>query len=81
MDEQLVGTLRYENYKADIFSTSPAEFRIVYSDPGGKTLEVAPLTGVSTYHQREAEIMEHMRALKTLGDKAPESDLGDPGEY
>jgi hypothetical protein len=82
MDEQLVGTLNFENYRADIFSTSaPGEFRVVYLDASGKTVEVAPLTGISTYHQRESEIVEHMRELKALGNKAPRSDLGDPGEY
>ncbi len=82
MDEQQVGTLSVEGYKAQVYSTStPGEFRVIYQDPAGKTLEEAPLTGISTYRQREPEILAR---LQELHDGAPPSrapDLGDAGEY
>ncbi len=82
MDEQLVGTLKHGEYKADIFSTSmPGEFRVVYQDPAGKTLVEAPLTGISSYKQRESEIHDRLKRLSE-GEKAPAiPDQGDPGEY
>ena len=82
MDEQLVGTLQHSGYKADIFSTSmPGEFRVVYQDPAGETLVEAPLTGISSYKQRESEILDRLKRLSE-GEKTPETpDQGDAGEY
>ncbi|HLH02842.1 MAG TPA: hypothetical protein VKX25_08730 [Bryobacteraceae bacterium] len=82
MDEQLVGTLRHENYTAEIFSISlPGEFRVVYRDPQGQAIEEAMLTGISSYKQREAEI--HRRLEKLAHGAAPSetTDRGDSGEY
>lgn len=82
MDEQLVGTLTYHDYKADVYSSSvPGEFRIVYRDPGGKELEQAPLTGISTYHQRENEILQRLHKLSEGAPPRRTPDLGDAGEY
>lgn len=64
MQEQFVGTLLHGEYKAEIFSTSiPGEFKVVYLDPHGKTLDEVPLAGISTYKQREHEIAEQLRRL------------------
>ena len=82
MDEQIVGTLTFTDYKADVYSTSaPGEFRVVYRDSSGKILEEAPLTGISTYHQREAEITDRLRQLQEGAQPSQTPYLGDPGEY
>ena len=82
MDAQLVGTLTYSEYKAEIYSTElPGEFRVSYQNPEGKQLEEAPLTGISSYKQRETEITERLKEL--AGGAAPNDSthLGDAGEY
>jgi len=82
MDEQLVGTLKHGEYKAEIFSTSiPGEFRVVYQDPSGKTLVEAPLTGISSYRQRESEILNRLISLSDGVQPPKTPDQGDPGEY
>jgi len=82
MDEQLVGTLSFLDYKADIYSTAvPAEFRVVYLDGAGQMLEESPLTGVSTYRQRESEITDRLRQLKEGAQPSRTPYLGDSGEY
>jgi hypothetical protein len=82
MDEQQVGTLTFSGYTAQVYSTkTPGEFRVIYQDPGGKTLEEAPLTGISTYHQRESEILARLRQFRDGAPPAPTPYLGDPGEY
>ncbi len=82
MEEQLVGTLKHGEYKAEIFSTSmPGEFKVVYVDPGGKTIEEAPLTGISTYKMRETEIGDQLRKLAHGAPPPPNPDRGDSGEY
>lgn len=82
MEEQLVGTLRHENYTAEIFSTSlPGEFKIVYHDPEGKTLEEVMLTGISTYKQREAEIHHRLEKFAHGATPSKTPDRGNPGEY
>jgi len=81
-ETQLVGTLTHGDYKAEIFSTNmPGEFKVVYQDPAGKELEEAPLTGISSYRQREGEISEHLRQLAHGSPPAKVPDLGDSGEY
>lgn len=82
MDAQMVGTLNYQDWKAEIYSTSvPGEFRVVYLDPSGTEMEEAPLTGISTYKQREGEIIDRLRQFSTGAkpDKTPYQ--GDAGEY
>lgn len=82
MDEQLVGTVSFLDYKADIYSTAvPGEFRVVYLDASGQMLEESPLTGVSTYRQREAEIAARLRQLKQGAQPSQTPYLGDSGEY
>jgi hypothetical protein len=82
MEERLVGTLKHGQYKAEIFSTSfPGEFKVLYRDPQGKVLEEAPLTGISTYKQREAEISKHLKKLAHGAPPSATPDRGDAGEY
>ena len=82
MDEQPVGTFEYSGLKAEVYSSDlPGEFKIVFRDSAGKTLEETPLTGVSTYRQRESEIMERLRQLSEGKSTAPEPDLASSGEY
>ena len=82
MDTQLVGTLTYGDFKAEVFSTNmPGEFRVAYQDASGKTMEEAPLTGISSYKQREGEIKERLQALADGTPPARTPDQGDAGEY
>lgn len=82
MDAQLVGTLSYQDYKADIYSTSvPGEFKVVYLNDAGKPLEEAPLTGISSYKQRETEIVDRLRQLSEGAQPAETPYQGDSGEY
>jgi hypothetical protein len=82
MEEQLVGTVCHGEYKAEIFSTSlPGEFRVIYCDPNGNVLEEAPLTGISSYKQREAEIARHLQKLAHGAEPPSVPDRGDSGEY
>ncbi len=80
-ENHLVGTLSHGEYTAEVFSTNiPGEFKVVYQDASGKQLEEAPLTGISSYRQRENEIREHLSRL-AHGETTAVPDLGDPGEY
>ncbi len=83
MDEQQpVGVLTFQDYKANVYSTSiPGEFRVAYIDASGTTLEEAPLTGISTYRQREAEIVDRLQQLHNGSTPSATPDLGDAGEY
>jgi hypothetical protein len=82
MDEQPVGTLTFSGYTAHVYSTNtPGEFRVIYQDPAGKTLEEAPLTGISTYHQRESEILDRLRQFRDGARPSRTPDLCDAGEY
>lgn len=82
MDAQHVGTLNYKDCKAEIFSTeAPGEFKVIYSDAKGSHLEEAPLTGISTYKQREGEILDRLRQLCEGAPPVRTPDRGDSGEY
>jgi hypothetical protein len=83
MEEMSVRTLAEAGWKAEIYSTAiPGEFRVVYEDDQGHTVEQTRVTGISSYHQREGEILDHLHKLRT-GEIVPEQpvDLSDPGEY
>jgi hypothetical protein len=82
MDGELVATLVHQNFKADVYSLNvPGEFTVVYSDASGKPVEEAPLTGISSYHQREPEIMARLMQLAHGAKPKPRPDQGDSGEY
>jgi len=82
MEEQLVGTLTHSEYKAEVFSTSlPGEFRVVYRDSQGKPVHESMLTGISSYRQREHEIMDQLSELAHGVPASRTPDLGDAGEY
>jgi hypothetical protein len=82
MEDQPVGTLTYSDLKADVYSTSlPGEFKVIYRDSTGSILAEEPLSGVSTYRQREPEILDRLHQLSERGTLAPNSALADSGEY
>ena len=82
MDATLVGTLTFSDFKADVYSMSlPGEFKVVYQDSAGTVLEEAPVTGISTYKQREPEILARLQELKEGNPAQSTPDQGDPGEY
>lgn len=82
MDEQLVGTLRAGRYKAEVFSLSiPGEFRVEYHGPGNVKIEEDMLAGISTYKQREHEIVARLNELAAGATARGDRDAGDAGEY
>ena len=82
MEEQFITSLTHKNYKADIFSTEiPGEFKVCYHGPGGEVLEEVPLTGISSYKQREDEIKGRLKQLSEGAKPQAVPDVGDAGEY
>lgn len=82
MDGELVATLTHNGFKAEVYSLSiPGEFKVVYSSPGGEMIEEKPLTGISSYKQREPEIMARLKQLSKGAAPAKTPDRGDAGEY
>lgn len=82
MEARLLTSFDYEGWKADIYSADlPGEFKVAYRNAEGKTVEEAPLTGISTYHQRSREILDRLKALAEGAAPAKVPDRGDWGEY
>lgn len=82
MDLQLVGTLTYADFRAEVYSTNlPGEFRLVYRDAAGLVVEEGVLTGISSYKQRETEILHRLRELQEGTPAAKTARAGDVGEY
>jgi hypothetical protein len=82
MEEQLVRTLTRGDWTAEIYSMSmPGEFEVVYRNSVGDEVERVTVTGVSSYHQREAEIIERLEQLRKGDLSAAKPDLEDAGEY
>ena len=82
MSDQLVGTLTDGSISADIYSLAmPGEFQVVYRDASGQVLEEGRLTGISSYKQREKEILERLSQLSHGAKPSANPDLGDAGEY
>jgi len=82
MDEQPIGRFEHVGFQAEVYSTSlPGEFRIVYRDRSDQILEEGLLTGVSSYRQRESEIIERLKQLSEGKEVAPPADLTSSGEY
>ncbi|HTU47198.1 MAG TPA: hypothetical protein VMF91_19200 [Bryobacteraceae bacterium] len=64
MEAQLVETFGDGDVKADVYSLAmPGEFQVIYRNAAGKILEEDLLTGISTYKQREPEILARLHAL------------------
>ena len=80
MDSPLA-TLENGTCKAEIYENSlPGEFTVRYRGQDGSVLAEEPLTGVSSYRQREAEIRQ--RLDEVCGGQAIEpTGLSDSGEY
>jgi hypothetical protein len=79
---QQVGSLSYGDLRAEIYDTNiPGEFKVAYRDSNGKMLEWSQLAGISTYRQREDEILARLRELAEGAPPKTVPDLGDWGEY
>ncbi len=77
-----IATLTSGEYKAEIYSNElPGEFTIRFLDGAGGVLEETTMTGVSTYRQRESEIMQHLQSFIVGAGTPPPLDLSSPGEY
>ncbi|MBV8817745.1 MAG: hypothetical protein JO022_05255 [Acidobacteriaceae bacterium] len=76
-----LATLEQGGCKAEIYEEAlPGQFSIRYFGPAGVMLAEEPLTGVSSYHQREQEILARLQELCAGGQPAS-AELSDPGEY
>ena len=63
-----LATLEHENAKAEIYETAlPGQFTIRYVDAAGKILAEEELSGVSSYKQREDEILARLQQLSHGG--------------
>lgn len=80
MDTPLA-TVEHGTCKAEIYETAlPGQFSIRYYDAVGTMVAEEELTGVSTYKQREKEIMERIQQI-CEGVTPDPAELSDPGEY
>ena len=70
------GTCKAEIYEAAL----PGQFLVRYYDGKDVLLAEEELSGVSTYKQREAEILERIEEL-CKGDNPDSAGLADSGEY
>jgi hypothetical protein len=76
-----LATLEKGQCKAEIFETAlPGQFSIRYYGADGAVLAEEPLTGVSTYRQREQEIIARLEQLCSGGPVKP-AEFADSGEY
>jgi hypothetical protein len=77
----ILATLEHGSCKAEIYETKlPGQFSVHYCDLTGATLAEEPLTGVSSYRQREQEIIARMEIL-CAGGKVKLGQMADVGEY
>jgi hypothetical protein len=82
MEHAPIGSIEYGGWHAEIHSTDlPGEFKVCYHDGAGKLVEEGMLTGVSTYHQRESDIRQRLKALSEGNASEPPADLTSSGEY
>lgn len=80
MDNPLA-TLEHGACKAEIYETAlPGQFSIRYYDRVGKVLAEEELSGVSSYKQREQEILDRLQEL-CAGGEPKSAELSDSGEY
>jgi hypothetical protein len=80
MDEPLA-TIEEGNSRAEIYECNlPGQFTIRYRSQDGSLLAEEPLSGVSSYHQREQEIRSRLHEL-AKGHDPSGSPLSDSGEY
>lgn len=77
-----IATLTSGVFKAEIFSGElPGEFTIRFLDGAGSVLEETKMSGVSTYRQRESEILERLQTFALGEEPAEPADLSASGEY
>lgn len=64
MEGEVVATLTHDDFKAEIYSLNiPGEFKVIYSSPAGEIVEEQTITGISSYHQRQPEIVTRLHDL------------------
>jgi hypothetical protein len=80
MDTPLA-TLEQGDCKAEIYETAlPGQFTIRYVGASGQVLSEEQLSGVSSYRQREREILGRLGEL-CAGRHVKSAELSDSGEY
>lgn len=76
-----IATIEEGSCKAAVYEAEmPGQFTIRYTGQDGSVLCEEPLTGVSSYRQREQEIRNRLRAL-CKGREIDGAPLSDSGEY
>jgi hypothetical protein len=79
--DQLLTALENGKCKAEIYETAlPGQFTIRYVDEAGALMWEEQLSGVSSYRQRETEILKRLNEL-CAGRKVKSAALADSGEY
>ncbi len=79
--QKSLATLERGECKAVVYETAlPGQFSVQYLDASGVVLVEEPLTGVSSYRQREQEILARLDELCSGGAVKP-AELSDSGEY
>jgi len=79
--DQLLTALENGKCKAEIYETAlPGQFTIRYLDEVGGVLFEEQLSGISSYRQRESEILRRLNEL-CAGRKVKSATLADSGEY
>ena len=78
---QQLAALENGKCKAEIYETAlPGQFTIRYVDEAGGVICEEQLSGVSSYRQRENEILQRLNEL-CEGKAVKAAGLADPGEY
>lgn len=76
-----IGTIEEGGCKALVYEAEmPGQFTIQYIGQDGRVLCEEPLTGVSSYRQREQEIRDRLSQL-CQGREPDGAALSDSGEY
>lgn len=76
-----IGTVTAGSWKAEVYENSlPGDFTVRYLDPSGHIALEEPLSGVSSYHQRQGEIVDRLKKLQE-GLTGDDANLADSGEY
>lgn len=80
MDTALA-TLEHGKCKAEIYEAAlPGQFSVRYYNSSGAQVAEEELTGISTYKQREDEILDRLKKV-CEGEQSAPGALSDPGEY
>ena len=79
--DQLIATIEQGKCKVEIYDCGmPGQFTVRYFGQNGELLTEEPLSGVSSYHQREQEIRDRLSQI-CKGEEVEPGELSEFGEY